>query len=221
MRTSPRSNENISLSSQSIRPTVSSTLESSPRPDMRSSPRSNENLSATSKSMTPAGQDVSPRLGAKSSARSFNLPVAPQPIQTMPQSSWEQPPPAETFSSVTAPNHEPAAPMDDYDAIIEDPQGPLEIMPDDGPTPRPLTPPEVEPVAAPLNKVHFMCFQEHRAMPAAPNVWCPVPCMTCHKFDSNVRYRCVFCCLRICQDCYQTLEKCRHRSLKELMYNIG
>lgn len=84
----------------------------------------------------------------------------------------------------------------------------------------PYTPLEAEPIAAPLDKLHFSCFQEHRNMPVAQNVWCPVPCMTCHKFDRETRHRCVFCCLRICEGCHQALMKCKNRSLAELMANI-
>lgn len=82
------------------------------------------------------------------------------------------------------------------------------------------TPPDYEPVAAPLNKLHFACYQEHRSMPVAANVWHAVPCMTCQKFDRENRRRCVFCCLRICEGCYQNLLKCQRRSLNEMLEMI-
>ncbi|KAI9371928.1 hypothetical protein BJX61DRAFT_479244 [Aspergillus egyptiacus] len=85
---------------------------------------------------------------------------------------------------------------------------------------RPWTPPEVEPVVVPLNKMHYSCYQEHRAMPAANNVWHSLPCMTCHKFDREIRHRCVFCCLRVCADCYEALKKVPRRSLHQLMETI-
>lgn len=78
------------------------------------------------------------------------------------------------------------------------------------------TPPEAD-TAAPLTKLHFGCYQEHRSMPIAANVWHAVPCMTCHKSDREIRHRCVFCCLRICEDCYQGLQKCPRRSLNDLL----
>lgn len=85
----------------------------------------------------------------------------------------------------------------------------------------PYTPPlDFEPIPAPLDKLHYACFQEHRNMPMAQNVYCPVPCMTCHKFDREIRYRCVFCCLRVCESCHQTLMKCKDRSLAELMASL-
>ncbi|KAJ5246990.1 hypothetical protein N7468_001973 [Penicillium chermesinum] len=83
-----------------------------------------------------------------------------------------------------------------------------------------FTPPEMDPVAPELNVTHYNCFQEHRNMPTAQNVWCPLPCMTCQKFDRETRHRCVFCCLRICESCYQGLQKCRHRSLQELLSKV-
>jgi hypothetical protein len=86
--------------------------------------------------------------------------------------------------------------------------------------PSPFVPPEVEPVAPKLDKIHLTCYQEHRAMPVAQNRWCPVPCMTCQKFDTEIRHRCVFCCLRVCEGCYQTLQKCKNRSVEELVDRI-
>ncbi|KAJ0421021.1 hypothetical protein BJY00DRAFT_113905 [Aspergillus carlsbadensis] len=85
---------------------------------------------------------------------------------------------------------------------------------------RPWTPPEVEPVPVPLNKLHYSCYQEHRAMPAAANVWYTLPCMACQKFDREIRHRCVFCCLRVCADCFTALKKIPQRSLAELMQTI-
>ncbi|KAL2869950.1 uncharacterized protein BJX67DRAFT_346091 [Aspergillus lucknowensis] len=82
---------------------------------------------------------------------------------------------------------------------------------------RPWTPPEVEPVPVPLNKLHYSCYQDHRAMPAAANMWYALPCMTCQKFDREIRHRCVFCCLRVCTDCFQELKKYPRRSLAQLM----
>ncbi|OQE27070.1 hypothetical protein PENFLA_c006G00456 [Penicillium flavigenum] len=86
--------------------------------------------------------------------------------------------------------------------------------------PSPFVPPDVEPVAPKLNEIHLTCYQEHRAMPVAQNTWCPMPCMTCQKFDIEIRHRCVFCCLRICESCYQTLQKCKNRSVEELVDRI-
>ncbi|OJJ46295.1 hypothetical protein ASPZODRAFT_67357 [Penicilliopsis zonata CBS 506.65] len=74
-------------------------------------------------------------------------------------------------------------------------------------------PPQPEPIAAPLGKVHFECFTAHRTMHPSNNVWYAVPCMTCLKQDREVRHRCVFCCLRVCATCYDGLLKCENRSL--------
>jgi hypothetical protein len=58
-------------------------------------------------------------------------------------------------------------------------------------------------------------------MPVAQNTWCPVPCMTCQKMDREIRHRCVFCCLRVCEGCYLSLQRCQRRSLAELMNQLG
>ncbi|KAL4969238.1 uncharacterized protein BDV14DRAFT_101224 [Aspergillus stella-maris] len=85
---------------------------------------------------------------------------------------------------------------------------------------RPFTPPEVEPVAVPLNKLHYSCYQDHRAMHKAGNVWYALPCMACQKFDREIRHRCVFCCLRVCSRCFEELKKMPRRSLAQLMETI-
>ena len=77
--------------------------------------------------------------------------------------------------------------------------------------------PPMADVPAPLGKLHFACYQDHRSMPSSANVWHAVPCMTCLKQDREIRHRCVFCCLRICEGCFGTLQKCSRRSLDELL----
>ncbi|OJD14297.1 hypothetical protein AJ78_05346 [Emergomyces pasteurianus Ep9510] len=72
----------------------------------------------------------------------------------------------------------------------------------------------------PLTKVHFSCYQSHRYMAASNNVIYPIPCMTCLHDDQLVRWRCTFCCLRICGECMQTMQRCKRRSLKELMEGL-
>lgn len=58
-------------------------------------------------------------------------------------------------------------------------------------------------------------------MPIANNVWYALPCMTCQKFNREIRHRCVFCCLRVCADCFQALKDCPRRSLAQLMETIS
>lgn len=81
-------------------------------------------------------------------------------------------------------------------------------------------PPQPEPVAAPVTAIHLNCYQAHRHMAPSNNYWYPVPCMTCQKQDRETRYRCVFCCLRICGSCHQGLIKCEGRSLAAFMKNV-
>ncbi|KAI9934418.1 hypothetical protein ASPWEDRAFT_43828 [Aspergillus wentii DTO 134E9] len=107
-----------------------------------------------------------------------------------------------------------AAAAADVDAVAE--QTPSEES-DNGP----WTPADYDPVAPPLGKLHFACYQEHRSMPVANNLWYPLPCMTCHKYDREIRHRCVFCSLRICADCHQGLQKCQNRSLTQFMESLS
>ncbi|KKA20766.1 Uncharacterized protein T310_5216 [Rasamsonia emersonii CBS 393.64] len=85
----------------------------------------------------------------------------------------------------------------------------------------PYVPPLPEPmIIPPLTRVHYSCYQSHRSMPVSNNFWYAVACMTCHKVDREIRHRCTFCCLRICSSCFQLLQKCKDRSLAELMSQI-
>lgn len=83
--------------------------------------------------------------------------------------------------------------------------------------PSPLPPQMTDIIVPPITKIHFSCYQSHRSMPGTTNVWYSVPCMTCSKIDQEERYRCIFCCLRICGDCFDDLQKCTDRSLTDFM----
>lgn len=145
----------------------------------------------------------------------------------------EEPPAPAPVQQVTPPSSEDQYPIH-HQELIQASEDPLEsFIPEPEPevdaslepvsseeNNGPWTPPDYEPVAAPLSKLHYACYQEHRSMPTANNVWHALPCMTCQKFDREMRYRCVFCCLRICAGCFQTLQKCPNRSLAQLMKTI-
>ncbi|KAJ5612614.1 hypothetical protein N7510_005808 [Penicillium lagena] len=149
-------------------------------------------------------------------------PLQPQSVTLSPSTSEQSSQPAKPTSagplcsgSITTLedfNLSPAAMGmgDPFDRTSSDEQDPV-----------PDTPPvEVEIQPAPLKPVHFFCFQEHRAMPVSQNVWHPVPCMACQKRDTEIRHRCVFCDLRICQGCYKKLVQSRQRSLQEMMGSL-
>ena len=85
------------------------------------------------------------------------------------------------------------------------------------PVPRPWTPPEIVDVTPPLTKAHYACYQGHASMPASRNAWHSIPCMTCTKADREIRFRCVYCCLRICSGCFEELQKTQDRSLAQLL----
>lgn len=165
--------------------------------------------------------------------RSMEPPVAPRPIRptvTAPalmSMAPQSPPEPRGFPSTLSPppdrqNRDSGSPLEDFIPTPEPEaaENPLDSMSSNEQT-GPYTPPDFEPVAAPLSRVHFVCFQDHRAMPIAQNEWCPLPCQTCHKFDREIRHRCVFCCLRVCESCYQGLQKGPNRSLAELMKTLN
>ncbi|KAJ5081995.1 hypothetical protein N7532_011038 [Penicillium argentinense] len=135
------------------------------------------------------------------------LPPTPPPVTL-------SPPPGEAESGTLTP-------LEDFIPTPDGASTPLEQMSSNEQAPPGLTPPpDSEPATAPLNTVHYVCFQEHRNMPVSQNVWCPTLCMTCHKNDREIRYRCVHCCLRICEGCHGLLQKGKNRSLADLMRTL-
>lgn len=173
--------------------------------------------------LQPSPQAASPQTQVHAPAP---LPVATQTIRPTEQSvvvdrsqnhSYQTVPPV-TLSPPPSDENEALTPLEDFIPTPEGPGTPLDNLSTEELSMPPML--DIEPVAAPLNKVHFACFQEHRNMPVAQNVWCPLPCQTCHKFNREIRHRCVFCCLRVCEGCYQALLKCKNRSLSELMQKL-
>ncbi|KAJ5986870.1 hypothetical protein N7451_011235 [Penicillium sp. IBT 35674x] len=138
--------------------------------------------------------------------------------QLLRKRSDQQTIPPVTLSPPPSDENEALTPLEDFIPTPEGPGTPLDNLSSEELSMPPML--DIEPVAAPLNKVHFACFQEHRNMPVAQNVWCPLPCQTCHKFNREIRHHCVFCCLRVCEGCYQALQKCKNRSLSELMQKL-
>jgi hypothetical protein len=82
-------------------------------------------------------------------------------------------------------------------------------------------PKELKSVVQPLTNLHYSCYQAHRSIAMSRNIYYPVPCMTCHTVDREVRWRCTFCCLRVCASCVKGLRACQRRSLKEFMETLA
>ncbi|KAJ5355801.1 hypothetical protein N7517_010410 [Penicillium concentricum] len=151
-------------------------------------------------------------------------PVAPSPqIPTIVQAPAPAPVPPPVSAPVPVPDEANSPQLEDFIPTPDSAEPPLAVpeLSREELAPSPFVPPDVEPVAPSLNEIHLTCYQQHRAMPVAQNTWCPMPCMTCQKFDIEIRHRCVFCCLRICETCYQTLQKCKNRSVEELVDRIA
>lgn len=186
-----------------------------PRDDSPIDPMSNEPSMGTprppSAPMRTSAHDIPTNQVPRNSIQAATVPHAPQPIRPPSIPVVERIPSDESVPRVG--NNE-----DSIDANVESTDN--EATPTASQENAPWMPPEVEPVAAPLNFLHYDCYQEHRAMPVTQNVWYPVPCMTCQKHDQEIRHRCVFCCLRVCVGCFQALQKCQRRSLQQLMESI-
>ena len=77
----------------------------------------------------------------------------------------------------------------------------------DGPIPVP---------APPLTVTHHKCFQSHRRVLLSRNKVNPVPCMTCGETKGQVRWKCIWCALRICEPCMAEFDA-KHRNLEALL----
>lgn len=73
----------------------------------------------------------------------------------------------------------------------------------------------------PLTIVHFSCYQSHANMTPSKNIHAPVPCVVCGVDDTETRYKCSWCCLRICRKCMAVLEEDEKRDLKGLVLKRG
>ena len=69
--------------------------------------------------------------------------------------------------------------------------------------------------AAPLKPSHYDCFQNHRSMNRRSNRNCPLTCQTCERSDSDDRWTCTFCHLRMCEACFRTFND-NQRDLRRL-----
>ncbi|PHH79735.1 hypothetical protein CDD82_2192 [Ophiocordyceps australis] len=83
-----------------------------------------------------------------------------------------------------------------------------------------LAPPGTIFPAAALKESHFNCYLNHRNMNRRPNRNYPLTCQTCRKADSEDRWLCGFCQLRICEMCMRTLDG-HQRVLRRLMDELA
>lgn len=71
-----------------------------------------------------------------------------------------------------------------------------------------------------LSVVHFECYQSHRLMRSGKNVQCPVACMVCKKKDTEIRFRCAWCCLSACGSCTQALSSIPGKDLRVCLKQV-
>ncbi|MCJ1322616.1 hypothetical protein MMC15_007965 [Xylographa vitiligo] len=71
--------------------------------------------------------------------------------------------------------------------------------------------------APPLTAIHYCCYQSHRHMNNSKNDIAQVPCMACKVDDKETRWKCSWCCLRICKRCMEVLEDTKNRDLRALL----
>jgi len=72
----------------------------------------------------------------------------------------------------------------------------------------------------PLTLAHHHCYHSHRTMRLSRNVYASVPCMTCYQEDKEPRWKCSWCCLRICRQCLELLDNSRDRTVSDILCNL-
>ena len=71
-----------------------------------------------------------------------------------------------------------------------------------------------------LTDIHLHCYQSHRNVKPSKNIYAPVPCMACHVDDFEIRWKCGWCCLRICAGCMEKLDHIKGRDLQTLIQSM-
>ncbi|KAK5990208.1 hypothetical protein PT974_08474 [Cladobotryum mycophilum] len=74
--------------------------------------------------------------------------------------------------------------------------------------------------ALPLTNTHFTCYQRHKVMNRRGNRNYPLTCQTCDKADTEDRWACAFCNLRICDSCFRKLGG-HQRDLRRLVDELA
>ena len=79
----------------------------------------------------------------------------------------------------------------------------------------------LSPPPPPLTLCHYACYQFHRHMCFSRNIHNPVPCMTCGVEAGQTRWKCCWCCLRICESCMEEWGDVDDRNLTLLMKRLA
>ncbi|KAI9663882.1 MAG: hypothetical protein M1821_007372 [Bathelium mastoideum] len=74
--------------------------------------------------------------------------------------------------------------------------------------------------APPLTPMQVDCLHAHRTLHRSKNSNAPVACMLCENADLEQRWRCHWCCLRICTGCKEKLEGIDGRDIAKLLRRL-
>ncbi|MCJ1355214.1 MAG: hypothetical protein MMC33_005205 [Icmadophila ericetorum] len=68
-----------------------------------------------------------------------------------------------------------------------------------------------------LTTIHYLCYHAHRTIKVSQNKNAPVPCMVCYTDDLEDRWKCTWCCVRMCKKCMERLQESETRDLPALV----
>ena len=75
--------------------------------------------------------------------------------------------------------------------------------------------------APPLTPMQVSCLHSHRILHRSKNNHAPVACMLCENADFEQRWRCHWCCLRMCSRCREKLETIESRDIAVLLKGLA
>lgn len=152
----------------------------------------------------PAQAQPSPSVSVSPPADASPL---PPPAALPPRSASRQPPPP-AFAGL--PSQQQSS-DDDSDTGMSDDASP------DTPPFVPLTEIPVPTSRPPITHKHHGCYSQHATFVWSRNDFQPMACMICDKNDTERRWACVWCHLRICVGCSVELQKTPGRRLQSVL----
>ncbi|OAG10745.1 uncharacterized protein CC84DRAFT_493038 [Paraphaeosphaeria sporulosa] len=192
------------VSNSQRRPFSFERVPTSPPPQLKEAARDDASINAP---LPPAQTQPRTAVSVSPPTHASPLPVPP-PAFPPPRSASRQPPPP-AFASL--PSQQRSTTSDDTDTGMSSDDAP------DTPPFVPLTEAPRPVSGPPITHKHHGCYSQHATFVWSRNDFQPMACMICAKNDTERRWACVWCYLRICVECSVELQKTPGRRLQSVL----